>query len=69
MDFKCLKDCINISFLFKPMNILKIKDIYELEMDKFIYSYYQYKLSENFDHALVFSVLPYCGHSAVLLSP
>ena len=24
MDFKCLKDCIKISFLLKSMNILKI---------------------------------------------
>ena len=44
MDFKCLKDYINMSSLFKSINILKIKDIYELEMATFIYLYYHLKL-------------------------
>ena len=32
------------------MKILKVKDIDELEMAKFILSYYHCKLSENFDN-------------------
>ena len=38
IDFKCLKDCINMRFLFKLVNTLKIKDIYEFETAKFMYS-------------------------------
>ena len=30
------------------MKILKVKDIYELEIVKFMHSYYHCKLSENF---------------------
>ena len=50
MDFKCLKDCINMSSLFKSINtirILKIKDIYELAMAKFRYLYYQHSFHKT----------------------
>ena len=49
IDYKCLKDRIKMNSLFKSMNILKIKDIYELEMAKFMYLYYPNKLTLNFD--------------------
>ena len=51
MEFKCLKDCINMSSSFELMNILKMKDIniYEHKMAKFMYLYYHHKLSQNFD--------------------
>ena len=48
-EFKCLKDSINMSSLFKSMNILKIKDIYKLEMAKFMYLYYHHRLPQNFE--------------------
>ena len=32
------------------MKILKVKDIYELEIAKFMHSYYHCKLPENFDN-------------------
>ena len=39
-----------MSLLYKSMKILKVKDIYELEIAKFMHSYYDCKLSENFDN-------------------
>ena len=41
MNFKCLKDHVEMSTLYKPMNILIINDNYELEVAKFIHSYNQ----------------------------
>ena len=49
IDYKRLKDRIKMNSLFKSMNILKIKDIYELEMAKLMYLYYHHKLTLNFD--------------------
>ena len=49
MDFKCLKDCINMSSLFKSTNLLQIKDIYELEIARFMYLYFHHKLPQSFD--------------------
>ena len=37
-----------MSLLYKSMKMLKVKDIYELEIAKFMHSYYHCKLSENF---------------------
>ena len=37
MNFKCLKDHVEMTTLYKSMNILKISDIYELEKAKFIH--------------------------------
>ena len=39
-----------MSLLYKSMKILKAKDIYELEIAKFMHSYYHRKLPENFDN-------------------
>ena len=39
INFKCLKDHVKMTTLYKSMNILKISDIYELEVAKFIHFY------------------------------
>ena len=36
--------------LYKSMKILKVEDIYELEIAKFMHSYYHGKLPKNFDN-------------------
>ena len=48
MNFKCLKDHVEMTTLYKPMNILIINDNYELEVAKFIHSYNQKRFPENF---------------------
>ena len=50
MSFKCLKDHVYLNPLFKSWNLLKINEIYELEIAKFMHSYYNKHLPENFDH-------------------
>ena len=50
INFKFVKDRINMSLLYKSMKILKVKDIYELEIAKFMHSYYHCKLPETFDN-------------------
>ena len=49
INFKNLSDHVNMSALFKSMNLLKLNDIYNLEMAKFMYSFHHNKLPENFD--------------------
>ena len=39
MNFNSVKDRVNMSLLYKSMKILKVKDIYELEITKFMHSY------------------------------
>ena len=48
MNFKFVKDRVDMSLLYKSMKILKLNDIYELEIAKFMHSYYHCKLPENF---------------------
>ena len=50
MNFKFAKDKAKMSSLFKSMKILKEKDIFELEIAKFMYAYYYSMLPENFDN-------------------
>ena len=50
MNFKFVKDKAKMCTLFKSMKILKVKDIFELEIAKFMYSYYHSMLPENFDN-------------------
>ena len=50
MNFKFEKNKAKMCILFKSMKILKVKDIFELEIAKFMYSYYHSKLPENFDN-------------------
>ena len=50
MNFKFVKDKAKMCVLFKFMKILKVKDIFELEIAKFMYSYYHSLLLENFDN-------------------
>ena len=50
INFKFVKDRINMSLLYKSMKILKVKAIYELEIAKFMHLYYHCKLPENFDN-------------------
>ena len=54
INFKCLNDRVKMNKLYKSMNIglLQIKDIpvYELEMSKFMHSYYHKKLPEVFNN-------------------
>ena len=40
MNFKFVKDKAKMCILFKSMKTLKVKDIFELEIAKFMYSYY-----------------------------
>ena len=49
MNFKFVKDKAKMCTPFKSMKILKVKDIFELEIAKFMYSYYHSMLPENFD--------------------
>ena len=48
ISFQCLKDHVNMKVLYKSMNILQVNKIYELELAKFMYSYHNKKLPENF---------------------
>ena len=50
MNFKFVKDKVKMCILFKFMKILKVKDIFELEIAKFVYSYYHSMLLKNFDN-------------------
>ena len=52
INFKCLKDCVKMTTLNKLMNILKINNIYKLEVAKFIDFYNQIRLPENFNISL-----------------
>ena len=50
MNFKFVRDKAKMCILFKSMKILKVKDIFELEIAKFMYSYYHSMFPENFDN-------------------
>ena len=50
MNFKFVKDKAKMCILFESIKILKVKDIYELEIAKFMYSYYHSNLLENFNN-------------------
>ena len=50
INFKFVRDEAKICTLFKSKKILKVKDIYNLEIAKFMYSYYHSMLPENSDH-------------------
>ena len=50
INFKCWNDRVKMNKLYKSMNILQIKDIFELKMSKFMHSFYHKKLSEVFDN-------------------
>ena len=50
MNFKQLKDKVQMCTLYKSMNILLINDIFELEVAKFMHSFYHCMLPENFDN-------------------
>ena len=45
MNFKYLKDHVEMTTLYKSMNMIKMNDIYKLEVAKFIHSYNQKKTS------------------------
>ena len=49
MDFKNLTDCIPMNTLYKSLKILQLKDIFELEIAKFMYLFHHYKIPENFN--------------------
>ena len=48
ISFKCLKDHVNMSELYKSKNILQTNDVFKLEMAKFMHSYFHLNLPENF---------------------
>ena len=50
MNFKQLKDKVQMCTLYKSMNILLINDIFELEVARFMHSFYHRMLPENFDN-------------------
>ena len=49
MNYKHLRDRVKMCTLYKSMNILSIKDVYELETAKFMHSFYHRMLPENFN--------------------
>ena len=49
MNFKFVKDKAKMCTLFKSKKTLKVKNIFELEIAIFMYSYYYSMLPENFD--------------------
>ena len=49
INFKSLKDRTKMCTLYKSMHILQFKDIFELEIAKFMYAYHNDKLPNNFD--------------------
>ena len=48
ISFKCLKNHVNMSELYKPKNILQTNDTFKLEMAKFMHSHFHQNLPENF---------------------
>ena len=49
MEFKSLADCVPMNTLYKSLNILRLKDIFELEIAKFMHSFHHNKIPENFN--------------------
>ena len=49
LSFKSLKDRPKMCTIYKSMHILQFKDIFELEIAKFMYAYHNDKLPNNFD--------------------
>ena len=50
MNFKRLNDRAKICTQYETMNILKVKNIYELEIAKFMHSFFHGLLPENFNN-------------------
>ena len=50
INFKCLKDRVKASTLYKEMKILQIKDIFEIEVAKFMHSFHHGNLPCIFDN-------------------
>ena len=48
INFKCLKYRVKMSTLYKDMKILLVKDIFEIEVAKFMHSFYQGNLPRIF---------------------
>ena len=48
MNFKLVSDRVKMSLYYKTMNLLVINDIYELEIEKFMHSFYHCMLPVNF---------------------
>ena len=49
VDIKSLTDGISMNTLYKSLNILRVKNIFGLEMAKFLDSFHHNKLTENFN--------------------
>ena len=50
IDVNCQTDCIAINIFNKSTNILRIENIFELHLAKFMHSFYPNKLTENFNN-------------------
>ena len=50
MVFKVPKDCVKMSTVYKSLNIRQIADIYDLEIAKFMHSFYHHNLPPVFDN-------------------
>ena len=50
MVFKVQKDCVRMSTVYKLWNILQIGDMYQLEIAKFMHSFYRNNLPAVFDN-------------------
>ena len=49
MEFKSLAGRVPVNTLYKSLNILRLKDIFELEIAKFMHSFRHNKIPENFN--------------------
>ena len=50
INFKSINDCIKMNTYYSSMSLLKVNDIYQLELAKFMYLYHHNRLPENFNH-------------------
>ena len=50
INFKSINDCIKMNTYYSLMSLLKVNDIYQLELAKFMYLYHHNRLPENFNH-------------------
>ena len=49
INFRCLKDRVKMSTLYKDMKILQVKDIFKIEVTKFMHSFHHSNLPCVFD--------------------
>ena len=48
INFKCSRDRVSMSELYKAVSILQLNDTIKLEMEKFVHSFYHQNFPDNF---------------------